>query len=455
MKILLVSHGYPPRAQGGTEQYTAELARGLAREGHSVDVFAARKEISLPDLSWQESQVEGVRLHELVNNLFHESFEQTWSQERVAARFAERLARVGPQVVHFQHLLYWSFECAGAAAASGARVYFTLHDDWLSCPRFGQRRHPDGGLCERVDFERCGTCLSDFKFAQSPLERGVGRALAGIRSLSGLDLGPLARRAGRAGGAGGVAAPDPQRARDFASAARVRMQDARERVLPAVRRFFAPSRFLRERFVSEWGLEEERVLHLPFGFERASQPVPRSEHSGPLRIAFLGALIQTKGPQLLLEAWGALDPALRARAQLHLFGPRGHEPEFQAQLDQLAQACGAQLAGPLARADVPALLARTDLLVVPSLWWENSPLVIQEALVARTPLLVADKGGMAELVEPGVDGWRFRFGDAGALCEALAGLIDDPERLRSLPGRARALPTPQEHLAALVQEYAR
>ena len=427
LKILLVSHGYPPRAPGGVETYTAGLARGLARRGHSVDVLAARKEISLPDLSWQESAGEGVRVHELVNNLFHERFEETWAHPQIERLFAERVARLAPEVVHFQHLLNWSFGCA---RVPGARVSLTLHDDWLGCARFGQRRHADGAICERIDFERCGTCLSSFKFSQSGLQRGVGKTLARVRRLTGIDLGPLARRA--APGAGAAAA-DRARASHFAEAARTRTQAALREVLPEVRRFFAPSRFLRERFLAEWPtVAPERVLYLPFGFESAQSAPQKRE--GPLRIAFLGSLVAAKGPQLLLEAWGRVDPSLRARAELELFGPRGHEPAFQAELDRLASACGAHLRGPLPHAEVPALLARTDLLVVPSLWWENAPLVIHEALAARTPLLVAD---------------------AGALAAELARLVGDPGLLRALPGRARPLPTPDEHLAALEREYAR
>ncbi len=449
LKIVLVSHGYPPRAAGGTEQYTAALARGLVAAGHSVDVLAVRKEISLADLSWHESQDQGVRLHELVNNLYFEDFSQTWQHAGIEQLFAQRLAAIGPEVVHFQHLLGWSFGCARIPAA---RVFFTLHDYWLGCPRFGQRRHADGGLCERVDFERCGTCLTSFKFSQTPLQRGVGKTLAGVRTLTGLDLGPLARRAAPAGASAGDS--DPAQEREFAEAARLRTDAARAVVLPAVQRFFAPSRFLRERFLAEWPVEAQRVVHLPFGFEPApARTAPR--RAGPLRIAFLGTQIAIKGPQLLLEAWGRVDPELRARAELALHGPRGHEPAFQAELDRLARACGAVLHGPLPHAEVPELLARTDLLVVPSLWWENAPLVVQEALAARTPLLVADAGGMAEFVEPEVDGWRFSLGDATALAVQLERLLAQPERLRTLPGRARALPTPAEHLAALQVEYAR
>jgi len=452
LKILLVSHGYPPRAGGGAEHYTAEIAQGLARRGHTVDVLAARKEISLPDLVWQESEVQCVRLHELVNNLFYERFEETWEHPAIERLFAERVAALAPEVVHFQHLLGWSFRCTQVDAA---RVYFTLHDYWLSCPRFGQRRHADGGLCERVEHERCGTCLPSFKFSQTPLQRGVGRTLAGVRALTGLDLGPLARRAVPAGAGAEAEAFDPARATEFAKAARIRMARVRELVLPCVRRFFAPSHFLRERFLAEWGLPPERVLYLPLGIEGAGAAAPPRVRSGPLRVAFLGTLIAAKGPQLLLEAWGRIDPRLRAGAELALYGPRGHEPAFQAELDRLARACGAELAGPIPRAEVPGLLARTDLLVVPSLWWENAPLVIQEALVARTPLLVADAGGMAELVEPEVDGWRFALGDPAALAAMLGKLLAQPERLRALPGRRLALPTLEQHLDLLEREYTR
>lgn len=459
LKILLQSHGYPPRAQGGTENYTADLAQALARRGHTVDVFAARKEISLPNLSWQESRQQDVQLHELVNNLYYEDFEQTWREPEIERLFAERLARVQPEIVHVQHLMHWSLGCVEAASRAGLRVYYTLHDYWLGCPRFGQRRHADGRICERIEFDRCGTCLSSFKFSQSPLQRGVGRTLAGIRAVSGLDLGPLARRAAEGAGAGslGSAEGDPALAQAFAREARTRTNAVAQQLLPYVRRFFAPSRFARERFLADWfaRVDPERVVHLPFGFARPAEPAPPRAGGDKLRVAFLGSLIAIKGPQLLLEAWGRLDPALRARADLALHGPREFEPEFQRELERLAAAVGARLPGPLPRAEVPALLARTDLLVVPSLWWENAPLVIQEALVARTPLLVADAGGMAELVEPELDGWRFPLGDATALAEALARLLSNPERLRALPGRTRAVPTPEEHYDALEREYAR
>ena len=73
-----------------------------------------------------------------------------------------------------------------------------------------------------------------------------------------------------------------------------------------------------------------------------------------------------------------------------------------------------------------------DAVVVPSIWWENSPLVIQEALASRRPIICSDIGGMAEKVRDGIDGFHFRAGDPRSLAGLLAALGRAPQRLRDL-----------------------
>ncbi len=76
------------------------------------------------------------------------------------------------------------------------------------------------------------------------------------------------------------------------------------------------------------------------------------------------------------------------------------------------------------------------MLVVPSQWYENRPLVILEALAAGVPVLCTDLGGMRELVQEGVQGHRFPFGDAQRLRDLLAELLGEPMRLDMLRPRA-------------------
>jgi len=135
----------------------------------------------------------------------------------------------------------------------------------------------------------------------------------------------------------------------------------------------------------------------------------------------------------LEQEQAVLPQELRERASLVVHGPTANRTTYVARLEELARRVGASLPGGLARERVPAALAEIDLLVVPSIWYENQPLTILEALATRTPCLVSDLGGMAELVEEGRDGWRFRPGDADDLARVLSDVLADPERLRALP----------------------
>jgi glycosyltransferase involved in cell wall biosynthesis len=441
MRVLLVSHNFLPAHAAGTEVYTGELALGLRALGHEVAVFTTDKDVSRTDMSLVRREWRGIEVVELVNNLYHRAFRETWDNPRVEAVFAAELARLRPDVVHFQHLMYLSIGCVETAARSGAAVAFTLHDFWLHCARFGQRLHPDGGRCEQLDFARCGSCLSTFKFRQTALERVTGRALSALRRGTGVDFSGAAKRAarglriaGRADSREWVEA-DAGAATELAQAAADRDVAMRERVLPFVQRFFAPSRFLAEKFV-EWGVERTRIEWLPTGLELTKFAAELRRHAAgsqrPLRIGFLGTLAPHKAPHLLLRAWGSLEPSLRDRAMLELRGKEQADAAFQTQLAELAHSAGAMLDNALPRDEVPRWLANLDLLVVPSLWFENAPMVILEALATRTPLLVSALGGMAELVEPGVSGFHVAPGDVDALARELRAILSEPERLSAL-----------------------
>lgn len=438
MRILFVTHDYLPNHPAGTEIHTAELSARLRELGVETHLFTTEKDVSRPNLRVDERDEGGMQVHELVQNLFYASFEQTWDEPAVVGPFARVLDRVQPDVVHFMHLLYLSVGCVEEVARRGIPIVFTLHDFWLSCPRFGQLIHADGSICHTVDFERCGTCLAQMKWGQTSTERRLSKLLTGLRSVSGIDLKRPARKLAsksprRKRKKSVPAGVDPLRAEALAEAATRRDASLRERLVPAVDRFLSPSRFLRERFLA-WGIPEESIEHVPNGielgayegFQRTASP------DGRLRIAFLGTLAPHKAPHVLLEAWGALDEELRARGRLRVYGPKHHFPAYVGELRKLAAEVGAELPGPLKREEVPAAFREIDLLVVPSTWYENMPLTLLEARATRTPVLATDLGGMRELVEDGVHGWRFPTGDSAALADHLERLLLHPEELNGL-----------------------
>jgi len=449
MRVLFLVHDFLPAHPAGTELYTGGVAQALAARGHEVHIFATEKDIARPHLALSRRTWEGLPVHELVNNLFYADFRETWDYPPAAEAFARVLDELRPDVVHAMHLLYLSVGCLEEAARRSIPVFFTLHDFWLSCARFGQRLHPDGGLCATVDFARCGTCLPSFKFAQSPLERRVAGVVAGVKGVTGVDLsGPLRAAGDRLRKAGPNPVPlAPEEAARFAALARERSEALRARVVPSVERFFAPSEFLRARML-EWGLPPDKVERLSYGLDLAPLAGVVRKPDERLRVAFIGTLAPHKAPHLVLEAFAALPPELRAEVRVTLHGPKSHFPDYVAALERRAAELGARLPGTLVRSTLPGALAETDVLVVPSVWYENSPFTIHEALATRTPVIVSDLGGMAELVEEGRHGWRFPAGDARALAERLAHLVRTRSALSSLdfPGRIKDFATSAQEL---------
>jgi glycosyltransferase involved in cell wall biosynthesis len=246
--------------------------------------------------------------------------------------------------------------------------------------------------------------------------------------------------------------PAGERAGQLARAVRERDAVLRDRVLPVVDLFVAPSRFLSQSFAA-WGVPAERLYHMRTGIDLDGFRDVRRSPSKVLRVAFIGTVVEHKGVHVLLGAWSRLPAKVRARARLTIHGPLEHQPDYVARVRSMAQDLEVELSGRLQRDEVPTALADTDLLVVPSVWYENSPLIILEALATRTPLLVSDLGGMAELVEQGVTGYHFRAGDPADLAVKLAELVADPARLSRLYPEGQAVRDVGEDAHELIGLY--
>jgi len=203
--------------------------------------------------------------------------------------------------------------------------------------------------------------------------------------------------------------------------------------------FISPSQFLRSRYV-EWGIPEQRIVMLENGLPEAGVSKPRSLATGQRRsrFAYFGQITPFKGLEVLLQAFERLPESLRAEASLEIHGG-GHQvfrPEFRDAIDKAIAAASPTVRyfGPYAPRDVSRLMAKVDWVVVPSIWWENSPLVIQEAYRHGLPVISSDIGGMAEKVPDGITGLNFRVGSAGDLAERLQYAVETEglwERLRA------------------------
>jgi len=433
MRILQVIHGYPPRYNAGSEVYTQTLCRSLALH-HDVMVFSRFEDAFLPaytaltehDVSRDGKKQIPVRLINLAN------FRDRYRHTAVDAAFAQCLDEFKPDVVHVQHLNHLSTSVVTVAARSGIPVVFTLHDFWLMCPRgqFIQFFAPD---------ERDVLPLCDGQVDSKCAERCFARYYSG---------------------APGEEADDKRFYTDWV---RRRMQHVRD-LCAAVDLFISPSRQLKRRFVDEFGLDERRIALLNYGFD-----LTRLEHRNRLRkpgeefvFGYIGTHVAAKGIHQLLEAFMRMN----RKARLRIWGRPNAEstPALKSLCDGYPAAIRERISweGEYVNEQItPQVFNHVDAIVVPSIWLENSPLVIHEAQQARIPVITADAGGMAEFVQHEVNGLLFRHRDPAALAVQMARLVEDPALATRLGDRGYLhaedgnIPSVEMHVAEFEGLYER
>lgn len=441
MRLALVLHAFPPRERTGVETYAEALARALAAGGHSVEVFAPRKDPRVAHL-WQHREE-------------RDGFGVTWlSVERDADReearrsipgadraFARFLDREQPEVLHFQHLYKLGPALIDVARERDLPVVFTGHDPYPVSSDYTLLA-PDLTPLDPLDRE----ALARASLARGVLDRHLA-AHDGFLPVGEADT-ELAR--GVLGLLHGELAPEDREALERRASRIDEELGARLRLLERVDRIEVPTRALAELY-RRGGLDSDRVEVHPCGIDLAPfvglPPVEAS--AGPLRVLYLGGYYEHKGVHVLLEA---VEP-LRQSVRLVLRGCAGSS-SYAAHLAARAREVGARFGGRFDRTELPALLREADLVVLPSIWPENAPFVIREAFAAGRPVVASDTPALRESVRDGVDGRLFPQGDAGALREVLSELAADRSRLVALAAGIRPPLSIEEDARSLAERHA-
>jgi glycosyltransferase involved in cell wall biosynthesis len=425
MIILHAIHDFLPRHVAGSEIYAFELARVQASR-HHVTVLCAEYDPSRPHghVAWRVH--DGLPVVEIVNNWLCRSFAESYRPPLIGQRIERVLQAVQPDVVHMHNLLNLSFDLPALAQARGVPVVATLHDYSLVCPSGGQRLHrAEQHVCDVIDTSRCARC-----FRQSPFfsQLALGTVSAALPA-AGLvrRLAVAARRhapalTARVGRFAGRAAQSAVTASDIDE----RLVRARE-VFGQIDRFVAPSSSMATQFV-QLGIDASRIRVSDYGFSRLA-PRPRQPASRPLRIGFVGTLVWHKGVHVLLDAVRLLPVG---SYELKIFGSVDTFPDYVADLQARAKGLPVRFMGGFGAGQTADVYAAIDVLVVPSLWLENSPLVIHEAFMAGVPVVGARMGGIPGLVTDGLNGLLYDAASAPALTAALRRLADRPALVTEL-----------------------
>ncbi len=376
--VLLCANAYPPNFIGGAELIAHYQGKAMQALGHSVSVFAGSDEPTGRRHGVREDVFDGIPVARVrLDPCDCESDFVNFHHAPIEERFVELLDRYRPSVVHFHNIIGLGLGIVGAAHRRGIATVMTLHDHWGFCFRNTLIR-PGGAICH--DFSECASCMPYI---------GDGAAR---------DI-PIELR------------------NDY-----VRLQ------LRQVDRFISPSAYLADAY-SQAGFDRARTRVIWNGVDvRRFSQISKVRRNGRVRFTFLGHLGQHKGVSLIPDAISQLRDRTKVQVQVYGDGPmRGY-------LEQSARALGLkdslELNGKLENSRIHEVLARTDVLLLPSVWPENQPVSITEAMAASIPVIASRIGGIPELVVDGMTGRLVEPGSATDLASAMGSFIEDHEHVQ-------------------------
>lgn len=431
MKILLTTHQFFPEFGAGTEVLTRAVAREMTRRGHEVRVLTGFP--SVPGTDADDARCERYTYEGLQVYRFRHAYEPMGGQvsmleisfdnQLAAAFFSRIVAEFQPDVVHFFHFNRLGTGMVDAVVEAGVPAWFTPTDFWTVCAT-AQLRDSDGQVCPGPS-AHAGNCA--LHFASHSAGGRAGRLVGRLPA----QIGDLLVRSAAAGVLGRHRLVGELRA----MGGRLDVNISRLNRLQGI---VAPNRMMAD-FLMRHGVRRELLSVRPFGIEQDKVTSRRAARcardQGALRLGFIGTLLEHKGCHVLLDALARVPPGT---VETRIYGSPDDDPTYMARLRALAAPVGtAEFCGTFPSEAISDVLAQLDVLVVPSVWNENTPLVLYAAQAAGCPVIASDMPGLAEALRDGEDGLLFRAGDSDALAAVLARLAGDRQLLQRMMDATR------------------
>lgn len=382
MKVLLVSHRYPPVGVAGVERLSAQTAAALSGRGHEVTVLT-RHTRAHPTLTIERDVREGVRVVSVGGGGDFEAFPA--EGPALEAIFERMLAELSPDVVLMTHLLYHSPGYVHVAHRWRIPVVLELHDFFAVC-QLAHLRRKSGDLCA-----------------------GPEGGAACAEHCFGDHADPKLRWA--------------LRTRSFAAAL-----DEADAVL-------VPSGYVATRFAELFpGLDVDVVANAVD--DVVPSPRPDRPPGAPLHLASIGPTVEHKGFSVAVEGMRMAGIPVRYTVFGVAVQPGGVELYEAA---EEAPKLDLRLFGEFEPSQLPSLLADVDALLVPSIVPETFSIVTREAFACGVPVIASRIGALAEAIRHGDNGFLVEPGEPLEIAELVQRLDADRgiiDRLRKGIGAA-------------------
>lgn len=413
LKIVQAIGWYFPENVGGTEVYVRGLARILRASGHDVTIVA-------PHVGSEERryQHEGIDVYRYP---LPDALTRDEAQGRRPVRGTERLHRclseLAPDVVHFHTFVSGlGLDEVCAAKAAGARVIVTTHSAALGflCQRGTMMRWGER-ICDGLVVEsKCAGCELQHRGVPKPIAAALGRVPQSIARAAHRVPGPLATGLGL---------------RDL-----IAFNRERQRRMFDVVDYFVVLTDWAARAVVANGAPRSKVVVNRLGIDSSLLGIDghrsRAAAAAPIRVGYVGRYDQIKGVEVLARAAASLpsDSPVLVEFRGPINGER--DKRMVERLRSLAaMSSGVFFAPAIPTSEMASVLRHYDAVCCPSLCLEGGPTVALEAVAVGTPVIGSNVGGLAEIVQDGINGRLLPPGDVNQLARALGDLAVNPQQL--------------------------
>lgn len=381
MRILYIVHQFFPESYTGTERFVLNTAKQMQRMGHHVEVLTYSREnnnnfLFQDGAMYKSYEFQGVSVIAVKHKKVPEHIGFNIFDSEISPLLKEIITKENYDVVHIAHPMRLG-SAIKIAALAGLPVVLTLTDFWLMCPR-GIAVTSKGELC--LNFEKGVKCI----------ENCYGKSFRNKIEL---------------------------RRSEF------------EELIGSANCVVAATVFLRQIFLINY--PDLKIDMIRFGEDYANVKPNMKNYSkdSTITLGFLSTLQPHKGAHVLLEAF---KKANMNNLEVKIFGHYFSEINYYKELVDKYNFENVEFCGEYKYEDMSQILNDVDLIVVPSIWWENSPLVLLSALAHNVPAIVSNLGGLTEIVKDGENGFIFDAGDAESLAEVLKKICRDPTVLNDM-----------------------
>ena len=369
MNILFTVHQFFPNHYTGTERLVLNLCKQMQRMGHRVTVltYAVSESEGFTDccgVLFKEYHYQGVP----VISVRHKNKTPTLVSfsifdEQLSEIMDDILAKNHFDIIHCCHLMRIG-EIVKSAQKRKIPVVITLTDFWLMCPR-GIAITQGGVLCEGSnDGLRCKRECYGGGFWKDIIPERFRQTCAVF---------------------------------DYAAAV------------------VSATLFLKMMFENKGYSQNIHIIRFGKDYKNVRKNVRTYRKDSAITIGYLSSLSPHKGAHLLLDAFMQVNPK---NIRIKIYGDTSSDPDYFAILKKISKGHpGIEFCGRYDYEEMPGILDCVDIIAVPSLWWENSPLVLLRSLAHNVPAIVSDLGGLTEIIKDGQNGFTFTVGYSDSLAD--------------------------------------